>query len=164
MSDQIGSLPKTSLFWITIKIKFKNIIMLIKPHTIWLSPLFQQTCKVSMYSQRSVHTGWNRLFFLILQSLVLWPCYAQKWADQLPHVLDLHLATWLSFVCDVCKGFKCTCEVWPGLSKSCDPPWEEHALGTLSLLAWAPEGLVGESWTWPEFWHQVQLTHKPELK
>lgn len=159
MSNQISSLRKITLLCVTIKRKFKIIIMLTKPYVIWLVLLFQQTCKVSTYSQHSVPIGCKRLFFLILQSPVLWPCNAQKWATQLPRVLDWDLAMRLSFVCDAWEVSRVLAKF--GLA-FLSPVTHSEALDTFTPSAWTPGGLVGGSWTWSEFWHQAQVTHKPE--
>ena len=97
-SDQIGS-----SICIVIKIKFKMIIMFTKPCVIWFMLLSQQTWKVSIYSQHSLHPGCSRLecFFLIpyfLNSLLLSCDFAMHQSGP-SHSLIHWVWTWLSDFC-----------------------------------------------------------------
>ena len=93
------------------------IIMFTKACIIWLLLLFQQTWKVSIYSQHSLHPGCGRLecFFLIPHFLLL-SCDSVMHQSGLSHSLIHWLSTWVSDFCFWCSWkFKILLQVlaWP---------------------------------------------------
>ena len=76
------------------------IIMFTKPCVIWLMLLFQQTWKVSIYSQQSLHPGCSRseCFFLIPHFLLLSCDFAMHQSGP-SHSLIHWVWTWLSDFC-----------------------------------------------------------------